>query len=319
MSTRRESRSSSRLPPPPSLLIVATWPFGRIAVRAGWKAWRAGGTLLDAVERGARAVEDAPGVDSVGTGGLPNREGVVELDACIMDGRTKGFGSVAGLRRIANPVSVARRVMERTPHLMLVGEGAFRFARAQGFPPASLLTPSARRAWLRWRRSARATGRDWHDTVGVLAADLRGHFAGSCSTSGMPWKLPGRVGDSPLIGNGLYVDDAVGAAAATGVGEEIMRAGGTQVVIEAMRRGASAMEACREIARRVAERSRRDPHQPGAGFLAIDRSGRVGACGVHRGYFRYAVCRSGRFSLRLAPGVLPSRSTKGSGLPSAPS
>lgn len=301
-------------------VIVATWRFGATAVRAGAPILAAGGSALDAVEAAARAVEDDPAVDSVGTGGLPNAEGVVELDACIMDGRTRAFGAVAALRRIANPVSVARRVMERTPHLMLVGEGAYRFARAQGFRPANLLTPRARKAYRLWRASRKGAGRagppapsraapaDWHDTVGVLALDAAGRLAGACTTSGMPWKMPGRVGDSPLIGCGLYVDDRYGAAVCTGYGEEIMRIAAAAVIVEAMRRGDDPAAACLQAARRVAERARRDPRKPGAAFLALTPDGRVGAASVHRRYFPYALFREGRLRLyEKAPGVLPPR------------
>ncbi len=294
-------------------LIVATWRFGPIAVEAGWRILRDGGTALDAVEAGARAVEDDPSVDSVGYGGLPNAEGVVELDACIMDGTTLGFGAVAALRRIRNPISVARRVMERTPHLMLAGEGAYRFARAQGFRPQDLLTPRTRAAFR--KRPVRppsfdhhlAPIDDWHDTVGVLALDAAGRLAGACTTSGMPWKLPGRVGDSPLIGNGLYVDGSAGAAVCTGFGEEIMRQASAAVMVEAMRRGASPQAACREAAGRMARHTRNNPGMPAAGFLALSPDGRVGACGVHRRYFVYASAGRGRLSLRRAPGILPPR------------
>lgn len=300
------------MPRRPDPLIVATWRFGRTAVIAGWDILRAGGSALDAVETGGRAVEDDPAVDSVGYGGLPNAEGVVELDACIMDGTTLGFGSVAGLRRIRNPVAVARRVMERTPHLMLVGDGAYRFARAQGFRPQDLLTPKTRAAWR--RRPVRHPSFDhltpvdeWHDTVGVLARDASGRLAGVCTTSGMPWKHPGRVGDSPLIGNGLYVDGSAGAAVCTGFGEEIMRQASAAVMVEAMRRGASPQAACREAAGRMARHTRSDSGRPGAGFLALSPDGRVGACGVHREYFVYVAARRGRVVLRRAPGVLAPR------------
>lgn len=293
-------------------VIVATWRFGRTAVAVGGKVLARGGTALDAVEAGARAVEDDPAVNSVGYGGLPNADGIVELDACIMEGSTLGFGAVAALTGIRNPVSVARRVMERTPHLMLVGAGARRFARVQGFKVSDLLTPGSRKAYQ--RRPVRhpsfdhiAPVAEWHDTVGVLARDAEGRLAGACTTSGMPWKMPGRVGDSPLIGCGLYVDDAVGAAVCTGFGEEIMRQAAASVMVEAMRRGASPAAACREVAGRMARHTRDDPHKPGAGFLALSRDGRVGACGVHRGYFPYAVGGRGGAVLRRAPGILPPR------------
>ncbi len=296
----------------PTPAAVATWRFGQAAVRAAWPVLRSGGRALDAVEAGARAVEDDPEVDSVGYGGLPNAEGVVELDACIMDGSTLAFGAVAALSGVRNPVSVARHVMEHTPHLMLVGEGAARFALSQGFRRQNLLTAKSRHAY-RNRPLRRpsfdglAVREDWHDTVGVLAIDAEGHLAGACTTSGMPWKLPGRVGDSPLIGCGLYVDDTVGGVVCTGFGEEIMRQTSAAVMIEAMRRGRSPQQACREAAGRMAERCRREGLSAGAGFLALSRDGRVGAYGVHRAYFPYAVIQRGRERVIQASGILPPR------------
>jgi isoaspartyl peptidase/L-asparaginase-like protein (Ntn-hydrolase superfamily) len=285
-------------------VIVATWKFGRIAVEAGWKVLARGGRALDAVEAGACAVEDDPSVDSVGTGGLPNRDGVVELDASIMDGETLRFGAVAGLCNIRHPTSVARRVMEETPHLMLVGEGAYRFARKKGFRRANLLTPKARKTF---RTRRRELGPDWHDTIGVVAMDAKGRLAGACSTSGMPWSFPGRVGDSPIIGSGLYVDRRIGAVVGTGVGEEIMRVTGAAVIAEELRRKTEPAKAIRAACRRIAERVRRQRHPHGAGFLVIDRRGRVAAGSVHRRYMPYAVGAKRGVKMEMAPGILPPR------------
>jgi len=284
-------------------VMVATWKFGRFATAAGWKHLRR--SPLDAVETGARAVEDAPSVDSVGRGSIPNRDGVLELDACIMDGRSLRFGSIAALRNIAAPISVARRLMEETDHLMLVGGGAYRFAREKGFRHENLMTAEARKKFYAMKKRRKI--RDWHDTVGVLAMDANGDLAGACTTSGRPMSLSGRVGDSPLIGCGLYVDNRAGAAVCTGVGEEIMRMTCAAIIVEAMRRGKHPNDAIRVATKRIADHTRGNPDRPGAGFIAIDRKGRVGSGSVHRQYMHFVVRRGAGTLLKLAPGVLPSR------------
>ena len=202
-------------------IVVSTWEHGMPANAAAWQVLSQGGNALDAVEQGARVPEADPAVRTVGLGGYPDASGEVTLDACIMDHQLN-CGSVAGLKRIKHPISVARAVMEKTPHVMLVGEGALAFAKAQGFVEENLLTEQSKQDWLLWREQGKAKSQinlENHDTIGMLALDSHGHLAGACTTSGAAYKLPGRVGDSPLIGAGLYVDQDVGAATATGLGE----------------------------------------------------------------------------------------------------
>src|SRR5262245_39626706 len=222
-------------------VVIATWPFGRTAVDVAAPLLRQGKPALDAALAGAQAVEDDPKVDSVGFGGLPNALGTVQLDACVMDGRTLACGGVAGLENVRHAAAVARRVMEKTPHVLLVGQGAQQFAVQQGFPLETLLTPESVAEWEKRRPAARrppeppmGVPQGSHDTVTVLALDRKGSLGGVCSTSGMAHKLPGRVGDSPLIGSGLYVDNTAGAAGGTGVGEEVIRVGGSLLIVEAM-------------------------------------------------------------------------------------
>src|SRR6516165_6338582 len=218
----------------PEPIVVATWKFGEIAVRAALPLLAQGRSALDAALAGAQAVEDDPAVNSVGYGGLADSAGNVSLDACVMEGRTLSCGAVGGLQNIRHAAALARCVMEKTPHLFLVGAGATQFALQQGFPLESLHTSESLALWEK-RGLVKAAQHLSHDTVTVLALDAAGSLAGVCSTSGLSHKLPGRVGDSPIIGAGLYVDDSAGAAGATGVGEEILRVGASLLMAEAMR------------------------------------------------------------------------------------
>lgn len=283
------------------VVMVSTWNFGVPANDAGWAARQAGGSALDMVEAGARLTEADGGNGSVGRGGLPDRDGVVTLDACIM-GWAGDIGAVSALEDIVHAVSVARAVMEKTPHTMLAGAGARSFALDQGFTPEPLLTPSSEAAWREWLKTAEYAPRansentDWrsvpggpnnHDTIGLLAIDGDGRLAGACTTSGMAFKMHGRVGDSPIIGAGLYVDNDVGAATATGVGEDVVRVAGSHAVVEAMRAGLDPAAACRRVIERLA-RLRGDKvagHQ--VALLALDRQGRSGAWALQPG-FTYA-------------------------------
>lgn len=284
--------------------VVSTWDFGVGANQAAWKVLAAGGNALDAVEAGARWAESELCNPTVGRCGNPDRDGVLSLDASIMagDGRC---GSVAALSDILHPVSVARRVMEQTPHVMLVGEGAQQFAVQQGFERQQLLTPEAEKAWREWlktehyapqinaERRGRPGDKDNHDTLGMLAIDANGQMAGACTTSGMAWKLHGRVGDSPIIGAGLYVDNEVGAATASGVGEEMIRNAASFLVVELMRQGLSPADACREAIGRVVRKRPEASRTLQVCFLALNRHGEVGAYALHRG-FVYAVCDAKR-------------------------
>lgn len=308
-----------RIAPPRGAVFISTWPFGVGANDAALNALGGGATLLDACIAGVTVVERDPAVTSVGRGGFPNAAGRVQLDACVMDGPTAGCGAVAALEGIITAAAVAKRVMEKTRHILLVGDGARRFAVEQGFPIDELLTPRARRAWETWRREnppGRAPGpahpplpwRTYHDTIGLLGLSPSGDMAGVCTTSGLAYKLPGRVGDSPLIGHGLFVDQDVGAAAATGVGEEVIRICGAHTVIEMMRAGKTPQRACEEACKRIVYTNRKrrgSVDVPPDAFIAVDKRGAVGAAAVHGRYFRYAVSRHGKTQLLDAPGVLP--------------
>ncbi|MBY0528333.1 MAG: N(4)-(beta-N-acetylglucosaminyl)-L-asparaginase [Gemmataceae bacterium] len=282
-------------------VIIATWPFGQTAVNAGIELLAQGQPSLDAAIAGAQAVEDDPKVNSVGFGGLANSIGTVQLDACVMDGRTLACGGVAGLENIRHPAALARRVMEKTPHVLLVGEGARWFGIKEGFPLEVLSTPESLAEWEKRRPGNKAPAPKSgggeppfsHDTVTVLALDQKGNLGGVCTTSGLAHKLPGRVGDSPLIGSGLYVDDTAGAAGGTGVGEEIIRIGGSLLMVEAMRAGQSPQDACELVVRRVnALALRRGVPPAKVAFIALDPKGRVGAACTAQTEFQYAVARA---------------------------
>jgi L-asparaginase/N4-(beta-N-acetylglucosaminyl)-L-asparaginase len=283
--------------------VISTWNHGLAANESAWRILHEQhGAALDAVEAGVRVSEADPGVDSVGYGGLPDRTGRVTLDACIMDDQGR-CGSVAFVQNFKHPISIARRVMEKTPHVMLVGQGAEAFAESEGFPRENLLTEAARSAWQRWRSDHPAGGAepvknienlrpagqaDNHDTISMLAIDDRGNLSGACTTSGLAWKMHGRVGDSPIIGAGLYVDNEFGAAAATGVGEAVIRAVGSFLVVELMRQGHSPQEACEQAIQRVKEKNP-NWREIQVGFIALDKQGRYGAAAIAPG-FTYAVC-----------------------------
>ena len=271
-------------------IAVATWKFGQAAVAASGASLSAGGTAMDAVEAGIRTAELDPSEHSVGYGGLPNENGVVQVDAAVMDGATMDVGSVASLEGVRAPISVARRVMTDSRHVFLVGEGAGLFARKHGFEVEETLTDEARAKWEAWRDSPdRKT--EGHDTIGLLSMDAAGNIAAGCSTSGVGYKEVGRVGDSPLIGSGLYADNEGGAAAATGLGEEILKFCMSFQVVEFMRAGLPPTEACRAAVSRVlARRPEIAVHQ--AAVIALDPQGRAGGYATRSG-FSYAVWDDG--------------------------
>ncbi|MBC7923057.1 MAG: N(4)-(beta-N-acetylglucosaminyl)-L-asparaginase [Ferruginibacter sp.] len=283
-------RKSAARPP----IVLSTWDHGLAANEGAWKILSAGGRALDAVEAGVRVTEADPKVNTVGLGGLPDRDGKVTLDACIMDENGRA-GSVAFLQHIRHPVSVARMVMEKTPHVMLVGSGALRFALDNGFKKEKSPTPESERAWKEWLKTARyqpVVNVENHDTIGMLALDAKGNLAGACTTSGLAYKMHGRVGDSPLIGAGLYVDNEVGAACATGLGELVIRVVGSHLVVELMRQGNSPAQACRLAVERIA-RKHADLKDLQVGFLALGRNGEYGSYSVQRG-FNYALYADGK-------------------------
>lgn len=291
---REHRRKTSERP-----LIISTWPFGKPSNERAREVLLAGGSALDAVEKGINVAEEDLSNDSVGVGGLPNAAGVVQLDACIMDGPTHKAGSVAALEGIANPVSVARRVMEKTRHVMLVGAGAREFALQQGFPSRDLLTDASRKAWENWKAKQKPAQN--HDTIALLCLAPDGTVAGGCSTSGLAYKLPGRVGDSPIIGSGLYVDNEVGGAGATGIGENVLRFCGSFMIVELMRQGLHPAQACIEVIRRAMRK-----HPPGTdlfiNYIALNTKGEYGAAGTGQG-FEFAVAGRTFSHVLRSPGV----------------
>jgi N4-(beta-N-acetylglucosaminyl)-L-asparaginase len=271
-------------------LVISTWDFGLRANVEAWKILSKGGRALDAVEAGARVPEGDPKETSVGLGGLPDRDGVVTLDACIMDEKGN-CGSVMYLQHIVHPISVARKVMEKTPHIVLVGDGALRFALANGFKKEKLLTKESEKAWKEWANTAQykpVANIENHDTIGIVALDSNGDVSGACTTSGMAYKMHGRVGDSPIIGAGLYVDNEIGAATATGVGEEVIRIVGCHLVVELMRQGKKPEDACREAVERILKKNPNKAKEVQVGFLALNKDGEYGAYCLQKG-FNYAV------------------------------
>ncbi len=283
-------------------LVLSTWNHGLPANEVAWNTLQHGGSVVDAVEAGVRVPEADPKVRSVGYGGLPDREGRVTLDASIMgpDGRC---GAVCFLEHIKHPISVARKVMEQTPHVLLAGEGALQFALSQQFPKETLLTQQARKAWEKWLQSSHYQPQinvENHDTIGMLAVDRQGDMAGACTTSGLAFKMRGRVGDSPIIGAGLYVDNRIGAAVATGLGEAVLRTLSTYQVVEEMRRGATPQQACEMAIQRIIEWHGNVPPDFQVGLLAVDKGGSWGAFSIHSG-FTFALTTSHGSQLHTAP------------------
>jgi N4-(beta-N-acetylglucosaminyl)-L-asparaginase len=285
-------------------LVVSTWIHGLEANDAAWEVISKGGTAVDGAEMGVRVVEADPEGQSVGIGGLPDRDGNVTLDACIMD-HTGNAGSVCFLQNILHPISVARKVMDDTPHVMLAGEGAKQFAIANGFETVDLLTPKSREAWENWKKESQykpIINIENHDTIGLIAMDLGGNLSGSCTTSGLGFKMHGRVGDSPIIGAGLYVDNEIGAATATGLGELVLKTLGSFLIVELMRQGRNPQEACEEAIRRIVKRN--DVKDMQVGYLAVSKNGEIGAFAIHKG-FNYAVHKDGKNILIDAPSLMP--------------
>ncbi|NOT74265.1 MAG: N(4)-(beta-N-acetylglucosaminyl)-L-asparaginase [Cyclobacteriaceae bacterium] len=277
-------------PAPTKPVVISTWDFGKPSNAEAWKVLSAKGRALDAVEKGVHVPEADPTITTVGLGGAPDRDGHVTLDACIMD-EFSNCGSVAGLEHIVHPISVARKVMEKTPHVMLIGDGALQFALANGFKKENLLTPGSEKAWKEWLKTAQykpVANIENHDTIGMLALDMNSNLSGACTTSGMAYKLRGRVGDSPIIGAGLFVDNEIGAATSTGVGEEVIRICGSHLVVELMRQGKSPQEACESAVQRIVKNQPTKSKQMQVGFLAINKNGEYGAYALQKG-FTFAV------------------------------
>ena len=284
-------------------VVISTWGPNVKANAEAWKVLSAGGRALDAVEAGVQVPEADPSDMSVGYGGLPDRDGKVTLDACIMDEKG-GCGAVMFLEGIKHPIKVARLVMEKTPHVQLVGEGALQFALANGFTVENLLTPESEKAWKNWLKDSKYDpmtipkllqeknnqpgGINNHDTIGMIALDAAGNISGACTTSGMAFKMRGRVGDSPIIGAGLFVDNEVGAATATGVGEEVVRICGSHTVVELMRQGLKPEQACKKAVERMIKLKGAKAKEVQVGFIAVNKKGEFGGYALQKG-FNYAV------------------------------
>lgn len=285
-------------------IVVSTWDSGMAVNAEAWKVLSTGGRALDAVEAGAIHIENEINC-CVGLGGYPDRDGIVTLDSCIMDEHAN-CGAVAGLEQIKHPVSVARKVMEKTPHVILVGDGAQQFALENGFMKESgKLSDDAERAYRDWLKKSEYKpvinienkktngpfapnffddGTANHDTMGLVALDMNNNLSGAVTTSGMAFKVHGRVGDSPIIGAGLFVDNEAGAATSSGVGEEVIRICGTHLVVEFMRQGYSPEMACKKAVERIVKRDRKKAAELQVGFLALNKKGEYGAYAVQKGF-----------------------------------
>ena len=281
-------------------LVISTWNHGLEANVAAMEVLKNGGKSIDAVEVGVRVPEADPKSMSVGYGGLPDRDGKVTLDACIMD-HNGNCGAVSFLQHIKHPISVARKVMDDTPHVMLSGKGALDFALSKGFEKENLLTQEAKNKWEEWKINAKyepIINVENHDTIGLLALDQNGDISGACTTSGLSWKMHGRVGDSPIIGAGLFVDNEVGGCCATGMGEAVMKTLGSFLVVELMRQGASPQEACEQAVARITRNQNYKDIQ--IGYLAVNKKGEHGAYAVHP-WFNYALFQNDKNELYDSP------------------
>ncbi len=274
------SSSKASLP-----LVIATWNVKNSTAKS-WEVLQNNGNALDAVEQGCMVEEADETGQSVGKGGLPDREGNVTLDACIMD-KNGNCGSVVYLQNVVHAVSVARKVMEDTPHVMLAGKGAEQFAYEKGFPKENLLTEASKKAWEEWKITSQykpIINIENHDTIGMLAIDKNGDISGACTTSGLAYKMAGRVGDSPIIGSGLFVDNEIGACVATGLGEEVVKTVGSFLVVELMRQGKSPQEACEEAINRIVKKPNSNYKDFQVGYIAVNKNGETGSYAIHEGF-----------------------------------
>ncbi len=273
---------------PPKPVVISTWKHGLAANENAWKVLQAGGKAIDAVEKGVRTTEADMSNRSVGIGGRPDRYGHVTLDACIMDEKSK-CGAVAYLEGFMHPITIARTVMEKTPHVMLAGDGAADFALDYGFKKVKSPLKEVKKEWKEWKKAHTEKfdkpeiNSENHDTIGMLAIDADGNLSGACTTSGWGYKLPGRIGDSPIIGAGLFVDNEIGAACATGLGEAVIRIAGSHTVVELMRNGHSPEDACRLAVERIIAKHD-DLSGLQVGFLALNKNGEYGGYSVYNGF-----------------------------------
>lgn len=269
-------------------IVISTWEHGLAANEGAWEVLKVGGKAIDAVEKGVRVTESDITNRSVGIGGRPDREGDLTLDACIMDQNSK-CGAVGYLEGYEHPISIARSIMDNTQHVMLVGEGAEDFAKVYGFPKVKTPLKEVKKDWKEWKKENKyvfekpVINHENHDTIGMLAMDANGNLSGACTTSGWAYKMPGRLGDSPLIGAGLFVDSDAGAACATGLGEAVIRIAGSHTVVELMRQGKSPKEACKLACERIIAKHD-DLTGLQVGFLALDKNGNYGGYSVYAGF-----------------------------------
>ena len=266
-------------------LVIATWDV-KNATKKAWEIISSNGNSLDAIEQGCMIEEANKDGQSVGIGGLPDREGNVTLDACIMD-HYGNCGSVVYLKDIKHAISVARMVMEKTPHVMLAGDGAKKFAISMGFKKENLLTEKSKKDWIKWKENEEYNpiiNIENHDTIGMLAIDKNKNISGGCTTSGLAYKMQGRVGDSPIIGSGLFIDNEVGGAVATGLGEEVLKTVGSFLVVELMRQGYSPEEACKIAIERIVKKPGSNYKNFQVGYIALNKKGETGSYSIQNGF-----------------------------------
>ncbi|RLJ65692.1 N4-(beta-N-acetylglucosaminyl)-L-asparaginase [Lacinutrix venerupis] len=275
--------SLTQKPIPVLPLVIATWNVPN-ATKAAYKILENNGNALDAVEAGCKVEEADITNQSVGKGGLPDRDGNVTLDACIMD-KNGNCGAVVYLKNITHAVSVARHVMEHTPHVMLAGKGAEEYAYKIGLKKENLLTENSKKAWEKWKVESKykpIINIENHDTIGMLAIDNNGDISGACTTSGLAYKMGGRVGDSPIIGAGLFIDNEIGGCVATGLGEEVVKTVGSFLVVELMRQGKTPQEACEEAIKRIIKKPNSDYKNFQVGYIAVNKAGETGSFAIHQ-------------------------------------
>ena len=266
-------------------VVIATWNV-KNATKKAWEVLKNGGSSLDAIEQGCMVEEADENNQSVGMGGLPDRDGNVTLDACIMNSNGD-CGSVVFLKNITHAISIARKIMDDTPHVMLAGDGAEEFAYSLGYAKENLLTEKSRANWLEWKKTSKykpIINIENHDTIGMLAIDKNGDISGGCTTSGLAYKMSGRVGDSPIIGSGLFIDNEVGGAVATGLGEEVVKTVGSFLVVELMRKGYSPQRACEEAIKRIVSKKNSNYKDFQVGYIAINKKGETGSYSIHKDF-----------------------------------
>ncbi len=281
-SKNNQKKTEKELPIIP--VVIATWRFHN-ATKAAWEILEKGGSSIDAIEAGCRVEEADVTNTTVGKGGTPDRDGTVTLDACIMN-KEGNYGAVVCMENIAHPISVARKVMEETPHVLLAGKGAEEFAVSQGFKREELLTQASKNAWEKWKKKSEykpVINIENHDTIGMLAIDKNGDISGGCTTSGLAYKMAGRVGDSAIIGSGLFIDNSIGGATATGMGEEVLKTVGSYLIVELMRQGRTPQEACEEGVKRIVS-SNPNYKNFQVGYVAVNKQGAFGCYCIHSGF-----------------------------------